>query len=81
MTFASWEPSLGYLLNCDKAMFGVQKASLNMFWEYSPCSTNLASDWLRAKIFPVDEEEIKIKMDGSVNTSLASEGIDLFDDL
>ena len=52
-----------------------------MFWEYSPSSANLASDWLRAKIFPVDEEEIKIKMDGRVNTSLASEGIDLFDDL
>jgi len=30
-------------------MFEVQKASLNMFWEYSPSSENLASDWLRAK--------------------------------
>ena len=29
----------------------------------------------------MDEEEIKIKMDDSVNTSLASEGIDLFVDL
>ena len=28
-----------------------------MFWEYLPYSTNLASDWLRAETFPVDEEE------------------------
>ena len=49
-----------------------------MFWEYSPSSTNIASDWLRAKSFPVDEEEIKIKMDDGVDTSLASEGIYLF---
>ena len=34
-----------------------------MFWEYSPSSVNIASDWLRAKSSPVDEEEIKIKMD------------------
>ena len=43
------EPSSGYLTNCDEVMFRVQKASLNMFWEYSPSSANLASDWLRAK--------------------------------
>ena len=30
---------------------------------------------------PVDVEEIKIKMDDSVNTSLTSEGFDLFVDL
>ena len=30
---------------------------------------------------PVDEEEIKIKMDDGVDSSLASEGIDLFVDL
>ena len=30
---------------------------------------------------PVDEEEIKIKMDDGVDTSLASEGICLFVDL
>ena len=29
----------------------------------------------------MDEEEIKIKMDDSVNTSLALEGIDIFVDL
>ena len=48
-------------------MFRVQKALLNMFWEYSPSSMNLASDWLKAKSatakHSVDEEEIKIKMD------------------
>ena len=55
------EPSLGYSSNCDEAAFGVQKASLNMLWEYSPSSVNIASDWLRAKRSPVDEEEIKIK--------------------
>ena len=33
-----------------------------MFWERSPYSTNIASDWLRA----VDEEEIKIKMDDGI---------------
>jgi len=32
-----------------------------MFWEYSPYSTKLASDWLRPESSPVDEEEIKIK--------------------
>ena len=37
-----------------------------MFWEYSPSSVNLASDWLRAESPPVDEEEIKIKMDDGV---------------
>ena len=52
-----------------------------MFWEYSPSSANIASDWLRAKSSPVDEEEIKIKMDDGVDTSLAPEGIDLLVDL
>ena len=41
-------------------MFGVQKSSLNMFWEYSPNSTNVVFDWLRAENSPVDEEEIKM---------------------
>ena len=50
-----------------------------MFWEHSPCSANIASDWLRAKSSPEDEEEIK--MDDSVVTSLASDGTDLFVDL
>ena len=58
-----------------------KKASLNMFWEYSPSSANLPSDWLWADSFPVDEEEIKRNMDDGVDTSLASEGIDLFVDL
>ena len=49
-----------------EAIFGVQKASLNMFWEHSPSSTNLVSDWLRAERSPVDEEEIKIKIDDCV---------------
>ena len=50
---------LGYSTNCDEAMFGIQKASLNMFWEYSPSLTNLSSDWLRSEIecSPVDEQE------------------------
>ena len=65
----------------DEAIFGVQKASLNMFWEYSSSSANIASVWLRAESSPVNEEEIKIKMDDGVDTSLASEGIDLFVDL
>ena len=52
-----------------------------MFWEYSRSSVNIASDWLRAKSSPVDDEEIKIKMDDDVDTSLASEGIYLFVDL
>ena len=49
-----------------RTVFGVQKASVNMFWEYSPCSMNLVSDWLRAESSPVDKEEIKIKMDDGV---------------
>ena len=52
-----------------------------MLREYSPSLADLASDWLKAKRFPVDEEEIKIKMDDGVHISLASEGINLFVDL
>ena len=43
------EHSSGFSSNCNEAIFGVQKASLNMFSEYIPHSANLASDWLRAK--------------------------------
>ena len=75
------EYSSGFSSNCDEAIFGVRKASLNTFWEYSPSSTNIASDWLRADSSPVNEEDIKIKMDDRVDTSLASEGIDLLVDL
>ena len=46
-----------------------------MFCEYSPYSTNLASDWLRAESSPVDEEKEKKWMMVSLGTSLASEGI------
>ena len=42
------EPSWEYSSNCDEAIFGFQKASLNIFWEYS---TNIASDWLRAELY------------------------------
>ena len=64
-------------------MLVVQKASLNMFWEHFPSSTNLASDWLRSKTecCPVDEQERKTQMDDGVDTSVASEEIDLFVDL
>ena len=53
----------------------------NMFWEYSPSSVNIASYWLRAKSSTVDEVERKILMDDDVDTSLASDGMDLFVDL
>ena len=36
--------------NWDEAIFRVQKVSLNMFWEHSPYSTNIASVWLRAEL-------------------------------
>ena len=49
-----------------------------MFSEYSPSSANIASDWLRAKKALL---WMKIKIDDGVDTSLASEGIDLFVDL
>ena len=55
------EYSWGYSSNCDEDILGVQKASLNMFWEYSAYLTNFASDWLRAESSPVDEEERKRK--------------------
>ena len=58
--------SSGYSSNRDEAIFGVRKASQSMFWEHLPSSTNLVSDWLRAESSPVDEEEIKIKMDDGV---------------
>ena len=62
-------------------MFGVQKALLNNFWEYSPSLANLASYWLRAKELSCCGEERTIKMDDGVDTSLTSEGNDLFVDL
>ena len=68
------EPSWKYSSNCDEAIFGVQKASLNTFWEYSLSSANVASDWLRAESSPVDEEERKQKMDDGVDASLLSCG-------
>ena len=40
-----------------EAIFGVQKASLNMFWEHSPYSTIIAIGWEQSS--PVDEEKIK----------------------
>ena len=61
-----------------EAIFGVQKASLNMFWVYSPSSANIASDWLRAKSSTVDEEEIKIKMDDGVARFFTRFGGNLF---
>ena len=73
------EPSSGYSTNRDEAMFGIQKAPLNMFREYSPSSTNLASDWLRAKEFLLwTRRKEKEKMDDGVDTLLISEGTDLF---
>ena len=60
------EYSSGFSSNCDEVIFEVQKALLNMFWEYSPSSTKLVSDWLRAESSPVYEEEIKIKIDDGI---------------
>ena len=71
------EPSWGYSSNCDEAIFGVQKASLNRFWEYSPCSRNIASDWLRAESSPADEEE-KEKMDDCIAWYFTRFGGNLF---
>ena len=80
-TFAS-RTLLGVFVELRRSYIqGQKKASLNMFSEYSPCSANVASDWLRAKSSTVDEEEIKITMDDGVDTSLASDGTDLFVDL
>ena len=67
------EPSSGYSLNCDEAQH-----VLGIFAQFGE---NIASDWLKAESSLVDEEEIKIKMDDGVDTSLASEGIYLFVDL
>ena len=55
--------------------------SINMFWEYSPYSTNLASDWLRAETSPVDEEERKKKgkkMDDGIARYIIRFGGNLF---
>ena len=43
-------PSFSEVCVCVEAIFGVQKASLNMFWKHSPYSTIIASDWLRAEL-------------------------------
>ena len=53
-----------------------------MFWEYSPRLANLASDCVESKeSSPVDEQEIKIKVNDGVDTSLTSVGTGLFVDL
>ena len=77
-----YEPSSGYSSNCDEATFGVQKALLNMFWEYSPSLANTASDWLSAKrALPRMRKKEKYKWNNRVDTSVDLEGIDLFVDL
>ena len=64
--------------NCDEALFGAQKASLNMCWEYSHSSESLASGWLRAESSPVNKEEREEKwMTVSILHSLRK-GTDLF---
>ena len=55
------KPSRKYSSNYDEGIYGVQKASLNMFWEHSGYSTIIFSGWLRAKGSPVAEEEGKKK--------------------
>ena len=58
------EPRWEYSLNCDEAIFRVQKASLNMFWNIRPIRRTLPQiGWEQSS--PVDEEEI-IKMDDGV---------------
>ena len=63
-------------------MFEVQKASLIMFWGYSP-KFGEPCLWLveSKESSPEDEEEIRIKMDDGVDISLDLEGIYLFVDL
>ena len=73
-----WTFPSEYSTNCDEAMFGIQRVSLNIFWEYSPSSANLGLWLVESKeSSPVDEEEITIKMDDGVHTSLSSEGTDI----
>ena len=81
------EPSRKYSSNYDEGIYGVQKASLNMFWEHSGYSTIIFSGWLRAKGSPVAEEEGKKKekrggggggeMD-EVDISVASDEMEFF---
>ena len=47
-------------------------------WEAQPCLCRLVENKVSS---PMDEEEIKIKMDDGVDTSLGSEETDLFIDL
>ena len=63
-------------------MFVFQKTPLNMFWEYWPSSPNVTSDRLRAKraLLWTRKAEKEIWM-AIVDTTLASEGIDLFVDM
>ena len=72
-------------MNCNEAVFRVQKVSLGMFWEHSPGSVKLASDWLRAKrvLLRIRKNGLKTKrkMDDDVDISLASEGTNPFVDL
>ena len=47
----------GSSTNCDEAVFGVQKTSLDMLWELFVELTNLASDWLKPDSSPMEEEK------------------------
>ena len=65
-----------------EVIFGVKKASLNMFWEHSPYWTIIASDWLRAELSCEWRKNKNEKwMTVSLGSSLASGGICLFVDL
>ena len=70
------EPSWKYSSK-PKVFVGVQKASLNMFWEHSPYSTNIASDWLRADL-SCGWRKIKIKVDDGVARFFTRFGGNLF---
>ena len=70
-----YEPSYGYASNCDEAIFAQDVPGI--FAQFGESCLRLVES---KESSPVDEEEIKIKMDNGVN-SLASEGTDLFIDL
>ena len=71
------EPSSGFRRSATKLYLGSKKL-LGIFAQFDEHCLWLVES---KESSPVDKEEIKIKMGDRVDTSLASEGIDLFVDL
>ena len=86
-SFACVKPVLGWANVCFASLgWGIRRTATKLYSGSRKLSSTCSGEhclWLveSKESSPVDEEEIKIKMDARVYTSLATEGIALFVDL